>query len=266
MPSYNVTGTLCPTLPYASTLITVSDATPTTLENVVGGETLSFIGIHNRNAARVDALGQFGAGAYAVVQGTGELTDGGGLSLAVSACAVTLDGAVTASAGTLALTGSAYNWVYLLQNGTLTKTTSVTTTPPANPAAKCVFLGRVQCGASTITDIDYSGRLEWRGGMLYRRLGDAGAPSDTPVSRYQIVTRTGGGVYLWTGDQYVAMAGALGAVVATAVDNTSVSLAMLEQIERNWRRFALNLTHVLGTAEPWAGLEEQLELAVSEAA
>lgn len=267
MPTYNVIGSLCPTLPYPASLVSPTGQVPTTLEDVVGGETLSFIGIFNQNAAAVDALGQMGGGAYAVLQSTGELTAGSGLSLNVSAAFCTLDGVVYGSAGSLALTGSAYNWVYMLSSGVFTSTTSVTTTPPANPATRCVFLGRVTCSASAITEIDYSGRLESRGGVLYRRLGDAGAPSDTPVARYQIVTRAGGGIYLWTGEQYVAFAGALGTAIASVTDNDSVTLAEFEQAQSNWRRYALNNWNLLGgPMELWEGIEDQLEIAIAEMA
>lgn len=69
-----------------------------------------------------------------------------------------------------------------------------------------VYLGRVVVdGAGVMTVIDYSGRLELKGGTLRRRTSDAGMPADTPPAEYLISHRTAGSRYLWEGGVYYAL-------------------------------------------------------------
>lgn len=198
MPTYSRTAVLCPAPQVYSALVLPGGGAPTTREALVGGESTALLTKWNTNAAAIDALGQIGAGAYAVRQGTGELTAGAGLTLNVSALAILVDGPVAVAAQTLALTDGADNHIWALRTGVVAKQTGSLLPPTGG----LVYLGTVTTAAGAITAIDYSGRLEFRGSGLYRRTADAGAPGDTPPASLLFVNRTAGGRYMWDGDAY----------------------------------------------------------------
>jgi hypothetical protein len=224
---YTLVATKCPTLPARTTPVKPATATatagPATVPAMVSGTT-SICQPHNQDAMSLEALGSAGAGAYAISYGL-VLTDSGtSLTVAVATGQAMIDGPVNVdTAGTIALADNAYNWCYLLQNGTLTKTSSATDTPPAAPSSTCVFLGRITVAAGVITQIDGSGVLYFRGGSLYRQTGDATVPLDTPPNLI-ILTQTAGGRYLWDGGAYVALRNQDGRLAKTISDaNTTLS-------------------------------------------
>lgn len=203
---YALTYDKLPTLPSRTTaLIPGTDAAPVA-SSLTAGDTTQLLTKHNRNATGLDALGTAGAGAYAIIRrnaaGSLDLSAGSDLTLNISVGDAILDGIRHRAATTVNLTDNAYNWVWLTQAGTVSVTSDAAETPvPAAPAAICAFLGRVYCTGAAISVIDYSGRLEFRGGTLWRRTGDSGAPGDTPPY-YQIYTETLGGRYWWDGTAY----------------------------------------------------------------
>lgn len=206
MPDYNLLAAgECPAIVVPASLLDPAAGTPLVASALVAGDTSAVLTKLNTNASRLDLAGRWGGGGYAVATGL-DLTAGAGLTLNISAGQAVLDGvAHVGAATTLALTDAAYNWVWILQNGSITKTTSATTTPPAAPSAACAFLGRVYCTGGVISTIDYSGRLELRGGTLYRRTGDSGAPGDAPPAKLQFLAQTAGGRYWWDGAAYTAL-------------------------------------------------------------
>lgn len=153
----------------------------------------------NTNAAHLENLGiGAGAWAYAVRYGL-DLSAGSGLTLNISAGAAHIGAVPTvAAAQTKALTDNSNNHVWLLRDGTISLKQN-TLDPPATPAC---YLGRVVTTAGAQGTPDYSGRVELRGGSLYRRTGDAGLPADTPPAGVMILAETAGGLYLWTGTDY----------------------------------------------------------------
>lgn len=165
----------------------------------------------NTNAAHLDNLGTAGGvWAFAVVYGL-ELTAGSGLTLNVSAGGALVGAVPTKTAAlTAALTDASQNHVWLLRSGAISLRQNVLT-PPATPG---VYLGRVTCAAGAITAIDYSGRVEVRGGTLYRRTADAAAPADTPPASLVLLTQTAGGLYLWDGGAYRNVTGTLAGLAA----------------------------------------------------
>ena len=196
MPSYSVAASLCPTLAAPSTLLIPGTHSAPVTQTPAVGATSSVPALVDRMAANLDLTGRRGGGAYAVTEGLD--ISGSALTCTVTAGQAMLDGVVTNPASaTLSLADNAYNWIYLLQNGSVTKTSDASTTPPANPASVCAFLGRIQVTAGTPGTADYSGRWELRNGTLWRRTGDAGAPADTPASTLLFVNQTAGGLYLW---------------------------------------------------------------------
>jgi len=131
-----------------------------------------------------------------------------------------LDGPVTLAADeTVALTDNATNYAWLTQAGNLVVVVGATTPPPGVDAA--VFLCRVVTAAGVQGTPDYSGRYEMRGGTLYRRTGDAGAPADTPPDTVQFLAQTAGGRYWWDGSAY------------TKLDRQGVAVADLAQTISN---------------------------------
>jgi hypothetical protein len=77
---------------------------------------------------------------------------------------------------------------------------------PDPPTSACCFLGRVLCNPGNIVEIDYSGRHYLRGGCIWRRTADEGAPTDEPSATTLFMHRTAGGVYAWDGVEYFAVA------------------------------------------------------------
>lgn len=201
MATYSVISSLCPALVTPASLLRPgTDAAPVTRTPTVGA-TSSAVTLIDKLAMNLDITGRRGGGAYAVTEGLD--LSASGLTCTVTAGQAMLDGVVTlAASATVTLADNAYNWVWLLQDGTLTKTSSATTTVPAAPSAACAFLGRIQVTAGTPGTPDYSGRWELRNGTLWRRTGDAGMPDDSPASTLLFLTVTAGGTYLWNGVAY----------------------------------------------------------------
>jgi hypothetical protein len=200
--AYNLVATKCPALPARTALLDYATGAPALFPDESAQATISKARI-SAISKKVEGLAALGAGAYAVVYGLALSDSGTALTAAVAAGQAVIDGPVTlGSAGTVLLADNAYNWLYLLQNGTLTKTSAGTDTPPAAPSSTCVYLGRIQVTAGVQSSPDGSGVLYFRGGSLYRRTGDVDMPADTPPN-YIIDTETQSGVFRWTGTQYL---------------------------------------------------------------
>lgn len=199
---YTLVATKCPAIPARTTFLDYTTGAPALFPDETGQATVSKTRV-NAISKKVEAASAGGVGAYAVDYGL-VLTDSGtSLVASVSAGQATIDGPVILNAaGTVTLADNAYNWIYLLQNGTLTKTSSATDTPPANPSATCVFLGRVTVASGAITQIDGSGVMYFLGGYLYRRTGDADMPADTPPSTLAFSCITQSATFRWSGLQY----------------------------------------------------------------
>jgi hypothetical protein len=204
-PGYTLASTLCPPLAVASsTLIIPGTTTPPISPILATGDTTAVATKSKQGMGNLDVTARYGGGAYAIATGL-VLSDGGGLVCNVSAGQAFLDGPATlASAGTVALADNSFNWIYILPTGTLTKTSDVSTTPPAAPnSGLCVFLGRVTTLSAAITAIDYSGRPDLsQGNAVFVRTADAGVPAWTPTAGIRFTHQTAGGLYWWDGTQY----------------------------------------------------------------
>lgn len=197
MPSYALNAAAVPAVQVPAALLNPSVDSPTTYQAITAGDTVDGLTKHNANCVRSDNLGRYGGGGRAVASGL-ELTDGGGLSLAYSAGVILADGTVYKAAGTLALADNSTSYLWISQGGAVTPVVG-STTPPAGTQ---VYLGRVVTLAAAITDIDYSGRVELKGGYLWRRTNDAGAPGDAPSSAVKFWHQTAGALYFWDGTAY----------------------------------------------------------------
>lgn len=183
----------------------------------------------NANAAHADNLGTAGGlWAYAVIYGLA-LTDGGGLTLNISAGGASVGAVPTvAAAQTKALTNTSFNHVWLLRDGTISLRQNVLTAP----ATAACYLGRVTTAGGAITAIDYSGRAENRGGNLYRRTADVGAPTDTPATGVAFYHETTDGLYFWTGTAYqeLASVGAAGFDVERVTATQALNIPLYHQM------------------------------------
>lgn len=267
MPDYALKASECPAL-VLPTVIDPTDATPSLLSALAAGDTTALLTKVNTGFAQTEFVGQSGGGLFAVRSGL-ELSDGGSLTLAVSAGKALITAGVVYDGGTLALTGGVYNWVWLLQNGTLTKTTQAGATPvPASPSSTCVFLGRVLTTGGAISAIDYSGRPSLLGGLPWRRTGDFGAPDDTPSAAVRFFSRSMSGVYFWDGIGWTALSGATTQVINASVSSLlSVVDDLEEQVEisgRKFRRLLYAYAGEVGLPCPH-GLEDDLARACREA-
>ena len=199
MPDYLLNASQCPGVVAVATVTDPADGTPTTAATAAAGALGS-----NANAVRLDLLGRYGGGGRCIATGL-DLTSGGGLTLNVSPGVIMCDGPVVKkTAFTPGLRDGAQNYVWFLQTG-LVELKADDLTAPTTPG---VFLGRVTVAGNVITAIDYSGRLEKRGGHLWRRTNDVGTPNDTPPASVHFFARTAGGVYYWDGVGYQSLGGA----------------------------------------------------------
>jgi len=208
MPDYNFLATECPALTHGTDLIDPTASAkypPITTKLVVTDSPITLIPVAQELAVRVDLASRHGGcRGRAVAQGLG-ITDGGGLLATIGVGQALVDGVVTLNAADDAVLtddagGVTRNQVWITQAGALTVRTDLTA--PASPAA---HLGSVVTAAGAITSIDYSGRLEMRGGVLYRRTADIGPPGDTPPASIQFLAQTQTGYYWWTGAAYVRL-------------------------------------------------------------
>jgi hypothetical protein len=137
-----------------------------------------------------------------------ELTDGGGLTLNISAGIAGLDGpAEVKTATTFSLTDNVTNYVWISRGGTINAVTSASGSPlsPPDAATPWAYLGAVTTLDSIITEIDYSGRLQQnQGNLAQRQTADEAEPQDSPPTSVRFLTKTRGGLYLWDGQSYWA--------------------------------------------------------------
>ena len=255
MPDYLLKASECPAVVAVTTVTDPADVTPTTASTVTAGASGSgsLTTPFNSNAVRLDLLGRYGGGGRCIATGL-DLTNGGGLTLNISPGIILCDGPVAKkTAFTATLTDAVKNYVWLLQTGSISLKLD-DLTAPATPA---VFLGRVSVSGNVITAIDYSGRLEKRGGNLWRRTYDAAAPDDTPPASVHFHARTQAGLYYWDGVGYSQ----LNAVTAATVTNLTSDL---DDLSEKFRKLLLSFVLDVGADCP-QGLEDDLEQAAGEA-
>lgn len=229
MPDYNLLASQCPAVqtPLSALYAGADPPTPVVGTAVSTGTAaaISLVDLLNADQVRGNLLGRYGGGGYAVWQGL-ELSDGGGLTLNISAGQAGADGpAEVQNATTLELTDNVTNRVWLSRGGAIQAVTSASGTPLAPPdaATQWVFLGAVVTSGGAITSIDYSGRVQQgQGNILWRRTADTGEPSDTPPSTVRLLTKTAGGTYLWTSAEWISID--VDAHVAAADPHTQYAL------------------------------------------
>jgi hypothetical protein len=198
---WTLNATAVPAIQVPSALVAPSAAVPLLASTIPATGNVITTPL-NTNAVHLDNVGIVGGTwARSIIHGLG-FTENAGLTLTIGVGAAHVGAVPTVleAAYALALTDNAENYIWLQRSGVPTKVIGATTAP-----ASSVYLGRVTTLAGAKTAYDHSGRLENRGGTLYRRTADAGAPGDTPPSGIMFIHRTAGGRYLWDGDAYTAL-------------------------------------------------------------
>ncbi len=253
----------CPAIQTPTALITKSSAyalsaTAPVAQSLSTGDTTTVGPKLNSNAMQLDLLGRYGGGGYAVAYGLTLSAPASGLNLNIAAGHAVIDGVVEVPAATtLAVPGSAARvYVWLQQNGTLTYTTSLTA-----PAGACCFLGSCVTGAGNITDVDTSGVLYLRGGVLWRETADEGEPTDEPPATVMLFTRTLGGLYQWDGTEY----GIVGTAASTIAEALVAVVDAHDDLERRFRALLGRLVELVGDEVITEELVDDAQIALSEA-
>lgn len=203
MPDYLINAVDCPAIPVETTALVPGTELPVKAQQLpVSPGVVVFAQPWNINAAHLDNLGRFGGSPVHCVALGLDLTAGTGLTLNISAGVALIGGVPTVLPASTKALSNADNYIWALRGGTIAAPQLNTVAPPAGAVA---YLGMVPASGGVQGTPDYSGRTELRGNGLYRRTGDAGAPGDTPPAGLMIFTRTAGGYYLWTGDEYLAV-------------------------------------------------------------
>lgn len=169
-----------------------SPTSPTILSAIAQGATDGFSKANKMAAVLEVALGMM-CGAAAIISGCGITS--AGLTVTIGTGWAFVNGLVdVASAVTHVVPASSTSYLWLMQAGTANHT--ATTTPPAGA---CAYLGKVVTSGSAVTSSDTYGVVYALGGLLWRTTDDAGAPPDSPSSALRMISKTAGGLYLWTG-------------------------------------------------------------------
>lgn len=251
MPVFTVTAANAPAIQIPSSVTSITGAVPTSNSSdyLISGDTATVLAPKtNRNAVRLELTATYGGvGAYAVASGW-ELSVSSGLTAAISTGIGVVQGLVqTVSAATQVCTDNVYNWLWMTQAGTIALATQVAGTPaPSVPSGGKIFLGRILASGGSLTEFDYSGRCELRGGVLWRRTGDVGAPTDSPSANIKIITRTLSGQYFWDGSAHWALGGTSGVVPENIVSGSTFAIPQYYQTEVFGCLIVAGTLHVAG--------------------
>lgn len=280
-PVYLLTAAQCPPIQVPAGYLDPQTDAPTSAEVITPGtqanDPLMGTALLGRNATRIDAVGRYGGGAWAVGPGL-DFASGGGLTLRVNDGVVILDSAkpLKGPGGlgytTQALSDSIYSttdltrriWIWLSRALTLLPVNNSTVAPAGGP---WVLLGSVRTTGGAQVDYDFSGRLELRGSTLYRKTADIGPPTDNPPASVRFWNETLTGLYFWTGSGYLY----LGANAPTAINTSLAALlaeaqAAREETDDLGRKFrALLLDYVTTFKRLPTGLADDFSLATREA-
>jgi len=249
--SWNYLAALSPALPVASALrsfaLDPSTGLTTTAAKVVPGANGpgSLSTPFNANAVREDLIGRYPTGAYAIVEGLDLIEMAGVQSIKIAHPAdttwggvVTLDAAQPVMNPIVKPLGAGDNFLWLDR----TLSVQITTAYNLVPGVPAAYLGRVHVAGGVADEIDRSGVLLALAGGLYRRTGDNDLPTDTPPSRYILLSESKSGIFRWNGRFWEAPAQKGRAVVAMS-DPANTTLAAA-----NWRTRVLSLTGTLTAA------------------
>lgn len=174
----------------------------------------------NYSLAQLSQVAKYGAGGYGVASGY-TYSSATGLTVTVAAGIAMIDGPVESKTSqTIVVDDNASVWVWLKQDGTLTKSTSTSV-----PTGGKVALFRVTTSGGSVTANDQSGVVSIvPGGGLWRQTADAGAPTDSPPASIRLYTLTAGGVYFWDGTRHLSVGDSGRQAFSVASGNVTLTL------------------------------------------
>lgn len=214
VPTYNLRADQCPAIQVPATLRNpkADPANPLICNVWVSGQDPDHALHLNQDNREIEALGRYGGGlGYAIGEGLNIFEAAStGLVLNIGPGAAILDAVVVKIAPTLTPTiaatinvpNAASSWPWVLPDGSVTPI--IGTAPPVGQEV-ATFLGLVTAAGGNITGLDLSGVPYRKGGVLYRRTADVGAPVDTPSNKLQFVNQSADGWWWWNGATYVRM-------------------------------------------------------------
>jgi len=210
----------CPSPPVPSAILNPAGLVPTVSKALAAGDRSRLLTVVNENAARADAVGRWGGGAWAVAFGLG-ISIGTGLAVNVATGQAVIDNVVTLDS-TLAvgvLDGITRGYLWLSQAGTVTVVNN-SLTPPAG--AYC-FLGSFVSAAGAVSSVDTSGVLYLKGGQAVRFTADTSCPTDSPPAQLTCHVFGGGGVWYWDGTRYWCVTGGRAALTFSSDANKTLT-------------------------------------------
>ena len=200
--SYNYLASQCPiplipTAPPSQAACTDSTTTAGALQNLIQATGLAFDPTNYNQFLAACAAGFAYPGFGGVMSGL-TLSTATGLALPVAAGVANIGGPVPYGGGTVVVPDSTtLGFIWLLQNGTLTCTTSIT-----HPSSNCAYIGNFTTSGGNVAAVDYTSVCYCTGGGLIRYTNDRSAPSDSPNSNTLFYTITQAGQYHWNGANY----------------------------------------------------------------
>lgn len=231
-PVWTLTGLQAPAIPVPIAFLNpdADPPVPSTMTSISTGAVNDLSTRLTRNAAAVDAGFRCG-GPYGHWFGL-DLANGTGLLCSVTAGQRGMDGPVTlpASEAAFALADDRLNYVYMTAGGSLTKQTGADIAAPPTLPAGAFYLGCIPVAAGVQSAPDYGGRLECRGGSLFRRTGDPDLPGDTPPVGIMLLSRSLNSLWFWDGAAWTrtggyAAAGANADITSLTGLTTALSIA-----------------------------------------
>ena len=199
---YKLLASQLPEIKVPTDIIDPVDGITTSAKTISPGQS-PWTPTFNQNAVRLDLTGRYGGGIYGAAFGL-DLTIGTGLSVITTPGQAMIDGPITiADEISTGVLDNARSFLWLDQDGVIAPYIMPDDGSEMEvPDIAAFLLGSVLAENGAITEVDYSGRMELRGGVGFRRTGDIGTPTDTPPSSIQFWTRTQGGLYWWDGSKY----------------------------------------------------------------
>lgn len=196
-----LTSTACPAVVVPASPVYLGDTgtNPPTAQSFSAGLDASGTSSKLNYNSKIDNMGsRYGSGGYGIGSGFA-LSASTGLTVAVANGQAVIDGVAEAySHADVVVTASGTNWLWIKTDGSIVVQFNTT----AKPSGNCVLLGAAITDGSSVTSIDTSGVVYFKGGDMWRQTADAGMPADTPDSSLWFYTKTTVGLWLWDGSAY----------------------------------------------------------------
>lgn len=183
-----------------------SGATAGSGQNIQPGTASGIVAGWNQNVAQTEYMTAL-IGGIGVLQGLALTVTDSPPSVSVAPGLASMLGFVELATAQSVTLASGTNYIYLMQSGSVQVMTGTLAAPSTTQAY--VYLGAVVVTGGVAAAADTAG--VWRPkGLAYRQTADAAAPGDTPAVGTMIVTKTAGGLYLWTGTEHIALGAGAG--------------------------------------------------------